>query len=47
MVSSESGANARLLTVAGAAQVKIAPWGSSFLLPVELMFVNQTSSTNT
>jgi hypothetical protein len=42
----KAGQNARLLTVAGAAQVKIAPWGFSLLLPVELMFVNQTSSTN-
>ena len=42
----KAGQKARLLTVAGAAQVKIAPWGSSLLLPVELKFVNQTSSTN-
>ena len=42
----KAGQKARLLTVAGAAQVKIAPGGSSLLLPVELKFVNQTSSTN-
>jgi len=43
----ESGAkNARLLTVAGAAQVKFTPWGLALLLPVELGFVNQTPSTN-
>jgi hypothetical protein len=42
----ESGAKARLLTVAGAAQVKMALKGFSLLLPVELKFVNQSSSTN-
>ena len=47
MAIDESGAkNARLLTVAGAAQVKFTPWGLALLLPVELKFVNQTSSTN-
>ena len=47
MAIDESGAlKARLLTVAGAAQVKLAPWGRSLLLPVELKLVNQVSSTN-
>ena len=44
--SMKAGQNARLLTVAGAAQVKFTPWGLPLLLPVELRFVNQTSSTN-
>ena len=46
MAFDESGAKARLLTVAGAAQVKFAPWGLALLLPVELRLVNQVSSTN-
>jgi len=37
---------ARLLTVAGAAQVEFAPWGLALLLPVELRLANQISSTN-
>ena len=47
MAIDESGAQkARLLTVAGAAQVKLAPWGRSLLLPVELRLANQAPSTN-
>ena len=42
----KAGQKARLLTVAGAAQVKFAPWGLALLLPVELRLVNQASSTN-
>ena len=42
----KAGQNARLLTVAGAAQVKVTPWGLALLLPVELRLVNQVSSTN-
>jgi hypothetical protein len=44
----ESGAfeKARLLTVAGAAQVEFAPRGLALLLPVELRLANQVSSTN-
>ena len=42
----KAGQKARLLTVAGAAQVKNSLKGTSLLLPVELKFVNQTSSTN-
>ncbi len=37
---------ARLLTVAGAAQVEFTPKGLALLLPVELRLANQVSSTN-
>ncbi len=37
----------RLLTVAGAAQVRSVRCGPSLLLPVELRHVNHTASTNT
>ena len=46
MAFDESGAKARLLTVAGAAQVTFAPSGLALLLPVELRPVNQASRTN-
>ena len=47
MAIDESGASkARLLTVAGAAQVEITPKGLALLLPVELRLANQVSSTN-
>jgi hypothetical protein len=45
-LSMKAGHEARLLTVAGAAQVYLDPGGLILLLPVELQTMNQFASTN-